>query len=217
MTDTPQSSTPQSSERQGVRAGFWDDKFADAHHLFGTAPNAFIRREAHRIAPGSEVLELGAGEGRNAVYLARQGHTVTVVDFSTVAVALARGLAERAQVSITTVEADVAMWVPDRQWDAVVASFLHLPPDNRPRLWGQIDEVTRPGGWFIGVFFRPEQRTEGYTSGGPPDASRMVPLRELEAAFAHWQVDIAQAPVETLDDGFMQGPAALVYFAAQKP
>ena len=210
MADTPQSS-------KGQSAGFWDDKFTDANHLFGTAPNAFIRQEAHRLKPASDVLELGAGEGRNAVYLASQGHTVTVVDFSAVALAFARRLAEREQVPITIVEADVAMWVPDRQWDAVVASFLHLPPDNRPRLWGLIDEATRPGGWFIGVFFRPEQRTEGYTSGGPPDVSRLVPLEELQAAFAHWNVAVAQAPIDTLDDGFMQGPAALVYFAARKP
>ncbi len=62
---------------------FWDDRFSDEQHVYGVQPNSFVREAADSWFPGSqEVLALGAREGRTAVYLARQGRTVTAVDYS---------------------------------------------------------------------------------------------------------------------------------------
>lgn len=57
-------------------------------YKYGTAPNAFLQSEAHRIAPRSKVLVPSDGGGRNSVWLARQGHQVTALDASTVSLLL---------------------------------------------------------------------------------------------------------------------------------
>ncbi|NBC15901.1 MAG: methyltransferase domain-containing protein [Bacteroidetes bacterium] len=205
------------ADEASERATFWDEKFGRNPELFGTAPNAFVAAQAHRLAPESRVLELGAGEGRNAVFLALLGHDVTVVDVSPVALDGARRLADEKNADLTLVRADASRWHPGAHWDAVVTTFLHLLPEDRPRLWQRIDDLLVPGGLLIGLFFRPEQRTEGYTSGGPPTPDRLVTLDELHAHYADWTFHVAEAPETHLSDGMMEGPAAVVQVVAQKP
>lgn len=63
---------------------FWDQRFAEPGYKYGTEPNAFLREQATRFAPHSQILVPGDGEGRNGVWLAQQGHSVTSVDSSAV-------------------------------------------------------------------------------------------------------------------------------------
>ncbi|WEE75558.1 TPMT family class I SAM-dependent methyltransferase [Comamonas testosteroni] len=72
---------------------FWDQQFSVEGYKYGTAPNAFLQSEAHRIAPSSKVLVPGDGEGRNSVWLAQQGHQVTALDVSSVGLQKAKALA----------------------------------------------------------------------------------------------------------------------------
>ncbi len=53
---------------------FWDQRFAEPGYKYGLAPNAFMQQAVARLAPGSQVLVPGDGEGRNGVWLAQQGH-----------------------------------------------------------------------------------------------------------------------------------------------
>ena len=71
------------------QAAFWDDRYAKDEYLFGTAPNAFLAREVHRLPPGSKVLAVADGEGRNSVFLAQHGHRVVATDVSERAIAKA--------------------------------------------------------------------------------------------------------------------------------
>jgi len=191
-------------------AQFWDAQFAGKGYRYGTAPNAFVAAEAHRIAPGSEVVELGVGEGRNAVFLAERGHRVTALDVSPVALGKTRRLAEARGVAVETALFDARTWRPGRTWDAAVCTFLHLGPDKRPHLYRALREALRPGGWLIAEWFRPEQRTAGFQSGGPPDVAMMVPEDELRTHFAEGAMLRCDAVQVTLDEGVHHGPAATV-------
>src|SRR3546814_15076805 len=77
------------------QAAFWNARYAANEYLFGTQPNAFLARESHRLAPGSKVLAIADGEGRNSVFLAQHGHRVVATDVSEIALDKARRLAER--------------------------------------------------------------------------------------------------------------------------
>ena len=80
------------------------------------------------MLPAGRALDLACGEGRNAIWLARRGWTVTGVDFSDTAIAKARHLAEKAQVSVNWVCEDVIDWEPEADsFDLVVICYLHLP------------------------------------------------------------------------------------------
>ena len=199
-------------------AEFWNDRFAKDEFVYGETPNQFVASAADTWLPRTaDVLALGAGEGRNAVHLARQGHPVTALDYSSEGLRKTQRLAEAAGVTVDTILADVRTWTPDRTWDAVVTTFLHLPPEDRPALYRRIQQCLRPGGVLVAEWFRPEQRTDGYTSGGPPDPAMMVTAKELREHFAPAGIEQLDADEPVLKEGMHQGPAATVRFVWRKP
>ena len=158
----------------------WDERYAEPGWAFGTEPNDFLREQAHRLPPRGRVLCLAEGEGRNAVWLARQGHDVTAVDTAHVGLEKARQLAEDHEVSISTVLADLAEFPlePDA-WDAVVSIFAHVQVPVRQRVHSALAWTLRPGGVLLLEAYRPQQLER--CTGGPPDDARMLDLSRLGA------------------------------------
>mgnify|MGYP006291812477 CR=1 FL=1 len=200
-------------------ATFWNDRFGQAEYVYGVQPNAFIREAAAQwLSPPQDLLVLGAGEGRNAVHLAREGHTVTAVDYAEEGLRKTQRLADDADVQVDTVQADVRTWAPNRSWDAAVIAFLHLTPDQRPALYRLVADVLRPSGLLLAEWFRPEQRTEGYTSGGPPDVDMMVSEDELRRHFDASGIEQLNRAEPTLSEGtHHEGPAATVRLVWRAP
>ena len=111
----------------------WDTRFAQDGFVFGSAPAAFVARQAWRIAPGSRLLSVAEGEGRNAVFLAEQGVHVTAFDGSGTGLAKARRLAAERGVSLDLHHADIADWDWDGDghgapFDAVLGVFFQFAP-----------------------------------------------------------------------------------------
>lgn len=164
-------------------SSFWDQRYAEPGYKYGTAPNAFLQQQAHRLAPGSRVLVPGDGEGRNSVWLAQQGHQVLAMDSSAQGLAKARALAAERGVAVETRHADLADWQPAPGGaDAVVLVFVHLPPALRRSAHQRLAEALAPGGWLLLEAFHPRQL--GRASGGPKDADMLVDLATLRADFA---------------------------------
>ena len=97
----------------------WNERFAANTSAYGEEPNAFLVETAGRIAMGSEILVMGDGQGRNALYLARKGHRVTVVDYSEVAMDQLRRRAEEQGVELEILCEDLVTYEP-RVFDAIV-------------------------------------------------------------------------------------------------
>jgi len=200
------------SERPSSRPDFWDVRYEREEHLFGTAPNAFVQEEAHRLPPESRVVELGAGEGRTLAWLAREyDHRTTAVDFSAEALATAERWAEEYDLPLNTIQADVRTWAPEQQWDAAIVTFLQLLPDERPRLYRLLRDIVRPGGWIIAEWFRPDHLNGNYDRMGPSTDDRMVPVGEVRAAFSDDEI-LRCDPVDVhLREGpLLKGNAAVV-------
>ena len=214
---TPPDPDPEPPTRESSRPPFWDERYEREAHLFGTAPNAFVEAHAHLVPPGGSVVELGAGEGRNLIALARRGHAATLVDFSEVALRKAGALATAADVPLRTIQADVTAWETSERWDAVVVAFLHLLPEERPRLYRLVRSLLKEGGVFIGVFFRPEQITGGYASGGPSKLDRMVTPGELRQHFPLEGVLYCEGAEVVLHGGpLLSGRAAVAQIVYRK-
>lgn len=195
----------------------WDARYAGDDYVYGTEPNDFLVAMAGRLPAGGAVLCLAEGEGRNAVWLARQGFRVTGVDASAVGLAKARHLAGRFGVAIETVHADLAgLDLGEARWDAIVSIFCHLPPDLRRRVHAGVVRALKPGGVFLLEAYTPRQLQFG--TGGPPDAAMMMDLAGLTAelhglAFEHG-VELDRAIREgRLHDGV----GAVVQVLARKP
>ena len=162
---------------------FWDQNFSVAGYKYGTAPNAFLLQQAHRLPPCSDVLVPGDGEGRNSVWLAQQGHHATAMDSSTVGLQKAQALAVERSVPLQTVQADLADWTPaPASVDAVVLTFVHLSAAIRAGAHQRLAMALRPGGWLLLEAFHPLQL--GYTSGGPKVPEMLYTLETLRADFA---------------------------------
>jgi len=210
--------TSQESPGSSPGARMWNERFSASEFVYGTEPNAFLVSQAALLSPGSDVVELGAGEGRNAVWLARQDHRVTVVDYAAEGLSKTVRLAQERGVMIDIVEADVTNWQPDRTWDAVVLTFLHLPAPDRPTLYRLIQRILKPGGLFVGEWFRPEQITGGYKSGGPPSVDYMVTADELAGHFdAEGILVLEEVETELQEGRHHRGPAAVVRVVWRKP
>lgn len=99
----------------------WDDRYRSSDRLWSRGPNIFVEDRLATREPGVG-LDLAAGEGRNAVWLAERGWTMTAVDFSEVAVSRGRS----ASSDVEFVVADVLAWQSDRSYDLVLVAYLHL-------------------------------------------------------------------------------------------
>jgi 2-polyprenyl-3-methyl-5-hydroxy-6-metoxy-1,4-benzoquinol methylase len=151
----------------------WDERYASDAFFYGTEPNDFLASSAHHVVSGGKVLCLAEGEGRNAVWLARQGYDVTGVDGSSVGLEKAQALAREHGVNITTITADLADFdMGDQQWDAIVSIWCHLPPALRQDVHRRVMQALKPGGTLILESYTPRQLE--YKTGGPPVAEMMM-------------------------------------------
>jgi SAM-dependent methyltransferase len=199
--------------RQTSTPDFWDARYEGAALTFGAAPTPLVVAEAGRFAAGARVVDLGAGEGRNALFLARRGCRVVALDFAETGLAKARAWAARDGLALETERADLARWTPPPgAFDGAVCVFVHLLPDERAGLYRAIRAALRPGGVLVAEWFTPAQL--GHASGGPSQPDRLVAPAELRAAFARFgTVHRCEEAERVLDEGpYLQGPAATVQF-----
>ena len=188
----------------------WNRKHGEAGPLFGVEPNRFLAAEVESLEPG-RALDVACGAGRNAVWLAERGWTVTGVDFSDVALANARGLAGERGIEVEWVQADLREWEPAaRAFDLVAVLYLQLPAEERRLVLERAAGTVAPGGTVLVVGHDLQNLNGGY--GGPKDPSVLFTPADVVADLAGLQIEKAERvlrPVET-EDGEVQAIDALV-------
>lgn len=196
-----------------MTSAFWNDRYRSDAYAYGQEPNDFVREEANRIPPGP-VLCLAEGEGRNAVFLAGQGHTVTAVDFSSEALRKAERLAHARGVNIKTVHADLASYAPDAKYAAIIAVFAHLPPPIRGRVHAWIPSALEPDGVFILEAYTPRQLA--LKTGGPGNAALLMDLASLTRELAPLTIVVGREVEREIHEGeFHSGLGATVQIVAR--
>ncbi len=158
----------------------WNERYAATEGLLWSAqPNRTLEAEVADLTPG-RALDVGCGEGRNAVWLATRGWDVTAVDFSDVAVERGTELARRSGVSVTWIVDDVLEFVPEqRAFDLVIVLYLHLPSEARRRVHQRAAVALRDGGTLLVLGHDVTNLERGY--GGPQDPSILFSPEDLAA------------------------------------
>lgn len=133
---------------------FWNRKYNRASYIFGKSPAKFLAQNYHYIPIGSKVLDIGMGEGRNAVFLARKGYNVTGIDISSVAISKARYLAKEFGVRIKTILASIMQYnFPPKSFDAIICFyFVDRKLNEKILSW------LKPGGILIYEAYTDHQR-----------------------------------------------------------
>jgi SAM-dependent methyltransferase len=194
----------------------WDQRYSAECYVYGTEPNGFLVSRAD-LLPAGRILCLGEGEGRNAVWLAEQGHEVTAVDASVVGLKKARALAAGRGVRITRVHADLAHFaIEPGAWDGIISIFCHLPPALRAEVHRRCVAGLRPGGILLLEAYTPRQVGRG--TGGPPTAELMMDAEALRLELAGLELlELAETEREIHEGTFHNGVGAVVHLVARRP
>ena len=198
-------------------AGTWNRRFAADGFLFGTEPNAWLRDHAGVWQPGQRVLSVADGEGRNSVWLARQGLQVQAFDISDVGVAKARKLAQDAGVQVNYQVADCDQWDwPRNQFDVVAAIFIQFAdPVMRAQLFANMVLALKPGGLLVLQGYTPRQLE--FKTGGPPILANLYTEEMMRDAFAALEIlELRMYEADLAEGEHHLGRSALVGLAARK-
>jgi SAM-dependent methyltransferase len=176
-----------------VRAEDWDERYAEDRQ-WSAEPNRLIAELLAGQPPG-DAVDLAAGEGRHALWLAGLGWRVTAVDFS--GAGLARGKAQPGADAVSWVRADVLGWsAAPASLDLVLVAYLHVPVDDTQALLARAVDWLRPGGRLLVLGHDVDNIASGV--GGPQDPAILHSVDRLRPIAQLLEVDrLEQVPRET--------------------
>jgi SAM-dependent methyltransferase len=169
-------------------ADAWDQRYADADLVWSGTPNQFVATELGELPPGRAV-DLAAGEGRNAIWLARRGWDVTAVDFSQVGLDKGRALAD--DTPVTWVCADATTWTAESAYDLALMAYLQLPADQRRSAVRHAFAGLRVGGTLFVIAHDSTNLVEG--TGGPQDPAVLLTAEDVLADLGGLDFDVIRA------------------------
>ena len=176
----------------------WNGRYATGELVWRAEPNRFLVEAVVGLTPG-RALDVACGEGRNAVWLASRGWKVVGVDFSSVALAKARRMAEDRGADVEWVEADVVSWIPLRGvFDLVAVMYLHVPADQRRQVLANAAAALAPGGVLLVVGHDATNPAEGF--GGPQDPAVLYGAQDVVCDLGGLRIERAERverPVDT--------------------
>ncbi len=195
-------SNAQSRTLRGMDAGDWNNRYRGTDLVWSAGPNMFVERVCRDLPPG-RAIDLAAGEGRNAIWLAELGWNVTAVDFSDVAIDKAEQLADRRGVTIDAQVADLATFEPSPgEFDLVLVAYLQLVDAELTPILRRAAAAVAAGGTFLLVAHDLDNLEHGY--GGPSHPSVLTTPEQVVIAIGDtFEIDNAEVvdrPV-TVDDG----------------
>jgi cyclopropane fatty-acyl-phospholipid synthase-like methyltransferase len=201
-------------------AATWNERFQGEEFLFGTEPNNWLREQVHTLPAGGRVLSVADGEGRNSIWLARQGFRVDAFDISDVGVAKARAWAAReglaGKIDYAVCDCDAVAW-PAAMYDAVVAIFIQFAdPATRARLFARMAAALKPGGVLVLQGYTPQQLQN--KTGGPPRVEHLYTEAMLRDSFAGLEiVALREYEAELAEGTAHRGRSALIGLVARRP
>lgn len=160
-----------------ARRDLWNERHAGTDPIESFEPNPALVSAATLLERG-RALDLGCGDGSNAVWLARHGWNVTAVDFSEVAIERGRALAEAAGVTVAWHVCDMLEFQLEKQaYDLVTLFFIHVPPAERREILERASSAVAPGGTMLVVGHDRSNLADGV--GGPRDPEVLFTADEI--------------------------------------
>jgi SAM-dependent methyltransferase len=195
---------------------FWDQRYSGEDLAYGDAPNGFLSLVAERFSSTGQALDIGAGEGRNALFLASRGLNVLAIDQSEVGMQKAQQLARQRGLTLRTQVVDLQDFDAEHNsFDVVSSIFVHLPTKLRAAVHQRVGAWLKPGGFFVLEAYAPDQIDRG--TGGPKDPSLLAPLEVILGELNGLKIEHQAALVRNVSEGrFHTGEASVVQVLARK-
>ncbi|MPY33799.1 class I SAM-dependent methyltransferase [Streptomyces adustus] len=205
MTDNIATGSPDSSPADGylgdpaVRAE-WDNRYSDRQQLWSGRPNGALVAEVAGLAPG-RVLDVGCGEGADAVWLARNGWDVTALEVSGVALARAEGHARDAGVTVRWIHAELSRSaLPEASFDLVSAQYPALLRTPDAAAERALLAAVAPGGVLLLVHHAGMENQQANDSGFDP-ADYVWPSMVADLLTDDWKIEVDEQRPRVAPDG----------------
>ncbi len=193
---------------------FWNNKFSKEDYFYGINPNEFLSSNIGLLNNHKKLLCLGEGEGRNAIFFAKNSFEVRAIDASDLGLEKLKNRAKEENLDIKTFCMDLNDWEVLEKYDVIVASYLHMYKDEREELFKKIEESLSSGGYFVAEFFSTKQIS--FNSGGPKDLELLYTVEDFSNYFNLCKKNITEEIV-FLNEGIgHQGEACVIRVVIQK-
>jgi SAM-dependent methyltransferase len=198
----------------------WNERFSKDEYAYGEYPNNFLREQLEKLKPGT-ILFAAEGEGRNAVFAARQGWTVSAFDISAEGKNKALRLAEKNKVVVDYQIGELqSLDFKPGQFDAIALIYAHFPPKIKSLYHRTLDGYLRKRGAVIFEAFSKKHLdylARNPKVGGPTDIAMLFSIDELKSDFPDYEIILLEEKEIDLNEGaFHQGTGSVIRFIGRK-
>lgn len=195
---------------------FWDKRYDQDEYVYGTQVNDFLREHSHILKHESHILCIAEGEGRNAVYLATQGHKVSAVDMSTVGRQKALKLAQEKNVELDYQIGNLQDYdLRENHWNAIISIFAHTPSELRSSLHARIIKALKPQGILLLEGYNLDQLSRD--TGGPKNTDMLYSKDKMEKDFQELTIQHSQEIIRDIQEGdYHNGESSVYQLIARK-
>jgi 2-polyprenyl-3-methyl-5-hydroxy-6-metoxy-1,4-benzoquinol methylase len=198
----------------------WNERYSKDEFAFGKQPNNYLKEQLEKSNVGT-ILFPAEGEGRNAVFAAKLGWTVSAFDISMEGKKKADRLAETNNVTIDYQVGDLQEIDFDtEQFDAIALIYAHFPANIKSLYHKTLDKYLRNGGLVIFEAF--SKRHIDYVSknekvGGPRDLESLFSIDEIKSDFANYEIiELEEKEIELSEGLYHNGRGSVIRFVGQK-
>ena len=198
-----------------AKLGMWDERYSSEEFVYGQEPNIFFAEQLLKIKPGKLLLPC-EGEGRNAVFAAKNKWEANAFDTSKQGKVKAEKLSRMNAVSINYELRDAMMAdYPENSFDAIAFVYAHFPVHSRKKIHQKAVKWLKPGGILIIEAFTPDQLEN--QSGGPKDPTMLYTEAILKEDFEGLKINVLNTLEINLNEGeYHQGIANVIRLVCTK-
>jgi len=198
----------------------WNERYSTNEFAYGEQPNNYLKEQLEKLTVGT-ILFAAEGEGRNAVFAAKLGWTVSAFDISIEGKNKALRLAETNNVTIDyqVGELQTLNFNPE-QFDAIALIYAHFPADIKSLYHNSLNKYLRKGGLIIFEAFSKKHIdyiAKNEKVGGPKDIASLFSIDEIKSDFDNYEIIELEEKVIELKEGlFHNGEGSVIRFVGRK-
>jgi 2-polyprenyl-3-methyl-5-hydroxy-6-metoxy-1,4-benzoquinol methylase len=198
----------------------WEDRYAKDEYAFGIQPNEYLKEQLEKLNSGA-ILFPAEGEGRNAVFAAKLGWTVSAFDISTEGRKKALRLAENNEVTIDYQVGELPkLNYSNEQFDAIALIYAHFPASIKSEYHKLLKKLLRKGGTIIFEAFSKahlEYKLKNEKVGGPTDLESLFSMEELKSDFENFEIiELVEKEIELSEGPYHAGKGSVIRFVGRK-
>ena len=198
----------------------WNDRYSKEEFAYGEQPNNYLKEQLEKLNTGT-ILFPAEGEGRNAVFAARLGWTVSAFDISVEGKNKAFRLAEANHVTIDYQVGELqTLNYTIEQFDAIALIYAHFPADIKSLYHKMLDTYLRKNGLVIFEAFSKKHIdyiAKNEKVGGPKDVAMLFSMDELKSDFVNYEIiELMEKEIELSEGLFHNGKGSVIRFVGRK-